>query len=85
MSHHDAMSVIWTAVNPPQSVNAPTPTLVIVAGMLMDGEIMKTYEIINYIGWCLGEKINYSKIDSIFKDYGFNLNYYKVKSIANRL
>ncbi len=46
--------------------------------MLMDGEIMKTYEIINYIGWCLGGKIDYAKIDSIFKDYGFNLSYYKV-------
>lgn len=46
--------------------------------MLMDGEIMKTYEIINYIGWCLGGKIDYAKIDSIFKDYGFNLSCYKV-------
>lgn len=46
--------------------------------MLLDGEIMKTYEIINYIGWCLGGKIDYAKIDSIFKDYGFNLRKYNV-------
>lgn len=50
--------------------------------MLMDGEIMKTYEIINYIGWCLGGKIDYAKIDSIFKDYGFNLSYYKVNKYS---
>lgn len=46
--------------------------------LLMNGEIMKTYEIINYIGWCLGETIDYKKIDTIFNDYGYNLNNYKV-------
>ncbi len=46
--------------------------------MLLNGEIMKTYEIINYIGWCLGEKVDYAIIDSIFKDYGFNLSNYSV-------
>ena len=46
--------------------------------MLKNGEIIKTYEIINYIGWCLGEEIDYKKIDSIFKDYGFELSKYKV-------
>lgn len=46
--------------------------------MLKNGEIIKTYEIINYIGWCLGERIDYAKIDSLFKDYGFNLSEYEV-------
>lgn len=53
--------------------------------MLMDGEIMKTYEIINYIGWCLGGNIDYAKIDSIFRDYGFNLSNYKIDSLSNTL
>ena len=46
--------------------------------MLINLEIMETYEIINYIGWCLGENIDYMKIDNIFKDYGFYLNNYKL-------
>ncbi len=46
--------------------------------MLINGEIIKTYEIVNYIGWCLGEKVDYAIIDNIFKDYGFNLSDYKV-------
>ena len=46
--------------------------------MLLNGEIMKTYEIVNYIGWCLGEAVDYYKIDSIFKDFGYNLNNYKL-------
>jgi len=46
--------------------------------LLMNGEIMKTYEIINYIGWCIGEKVEYNKIDMIFNHYGFNLEQYKL-------
>lgn len=46
--------------------------------MLINGEIMKTYEIINYIGWCLCNNIDYVKVDSIFRDYGFKLSDYKV-------
>lgn len=34
-------------------------------------EIMQTYEIINYIAWCLSEKIDYKYIDGIFRNYGF--------------
>ena len=47
--------------------------------ILINSEIIKTYEIINYIGWCLGDIIDYDKIDSLFKDYGFNLSEYKVE------
>ncbi len=46
--------------------------------MLMNGEIMKTYEIINYIGWCIGEKLDYKEIDKIFEYYGFDLEKYKI-------
>ena len=46
--------------------------------LLMNGEIMKTYEIINYIGWCIGDKVDYNKIDMIFDHYGFNLEKYKL-------
>ena len=46
--------------------------------LLMNGEIMKTYEIINYIGWCLGEIVDYRKIDRIFSQYGYNLEQYKL-------
>lgn len=48
------------------------------AQMLINGEIIKTYEIINYVGWCLGEIVDYAKIDSLFKDHGFNLGKYKI-------
>ena len=48
--------------------------------LLMNGEIMKTYEIINYIGWCLGEKVDYYRIDKLFNHYGFNLEQYKLTS-----
>lgn len=40
---------------------------------LSKGEIIQTYEVINYIAWCLSESINYGKIDNIFKKYGFDL------------
>lgn len=43
---------------------------------LFPREIIQTYEIINYIAWCLGEEINYVKIDNMFKDYGFDLSEY---------
>ena len=41
--------------------------------MLKNGEIMKTFEIINYIGWCVGEVLDYTKIEKIFSHYGFEL------------
>lgn len=40
---------------------------------LIKAEIVQTYEIINYIAWCLGEPIDYAIIDSIFTEYGFNI------------
>lgn len=45
--------------------------------LLKEGEIVQTYEVLNYIAWCLREKIDYTKIDSIFQEYGFNLSYYR--------
>ena len=49
-----------------------------VSHLIKNPPIIKTYEIINYIGWCLGETVDYAKIDSLFKDYGFNLSEYKL-------
>ena len=47
--------------------------------LLKNGEIMKTYEIINYIGWCLGEELDFAKIENIFNYYGFELEQYRIK------
>lgn len=41
--------------------------------MLMDMEVIQTYEIVNYIAWCLNETPNYKMIEQILKSYGFNL------------
>lgn len=41
--------------------------------MLMDMEIIQTYEIINYIAWCLNEECDYNAVERIMKFYGFNL------------
>ncbi len=41
-------------------------------------EIVQTYEIINYIAWCLRERIDYMVVDALFKDYGFDLSEYKL-------
>lgn len=46
--------------------------------MLMTGEIIQTYEVINYIAWCLNEKMSYSAIDGLFREYGFELNKFSV-------
>lgn len=42
--------------------------------MLSDIEIIQTYEIINYIAWCLRETPNYKAVEMLFKDYGFEIN-----------
>lgn len=42
--------------------------------MLLEAEIVQTFEIINYIAWCLGETPNYPAIESIFGNYGYRLN-----------
>lgn len=40
---------------------------------LFQREIIHTYEIINYIAQCLGEKVDYKQMDNLFYDYGFDL------------
>lgn len=44
--------------------------------MLMDMEIIQTYEIINYIAWCLHEECDYAAIEQIMNSYNFTLNQY---------
>lgn len=46
--------------------------------LLKEGEVIQTYEVLNYIAWCLKEKINYAQIDNLFRDYGFDLSFYQV-------
>lgn len=41
--------------------------------MLMDMEIIQTYEIVNYIAWCLNEECDYTAIERIMSSYGFSL------------
>lgn len=41
----------------------------------MKSEFIQTYEVINYIAWCLGEKMDSKLIDALFMDYGFCFNY----------
>lgn len=41
--------------------------------MLMDMEVIQTYEIVNYIAWCLNEHPDYCKIEEIISDYNFEL------------
>lgn len=42
--------------------------------MLMDMEIIQTYEIVNYIAWCLNEKPDYEAIERIINYYSFSLS-----------
>lgn len=42
--------------------------------ILLEAEIVQTYEIINYIAWCLGETPVYPAVESIFRNYGYRLN-----------
>lgn len=46
---------------------------------LFPREIIQTYEIINHIAWCLKEDIDFRKVDKLFKDYGFDIEKYKLK------
>lgn len=39
------------------------------ASILADAEIIQTYEVINYIAWCLHENIDYAEIDRLFKHF----------------
>lgn len=45
---------------------------------LFHREAFQTYVIINYIAWVLKEDINYSVIDGIFAEYGYDLSQYRV-------
>ena len=45
--------------------------------LLKEGEVIQTYEVLNYIAWCLKEKVDYTQIDNLFQDYGFDLSYYQ--------
>lgn len=45
---------------------------------LFPREILHTYNIINYIAGVLHEDINYATVDALFKEYGFDLQQYKV-------
>lgn len=47
---------------------------------LFQREILYTYEVINYIAWCLNSNVEYKAVDAIFKDYGFDLNKLSLKS-----
>ena len=45
---------------------------------LFPRELMQTYVIINYIAGVLHEVINYSQVDALFAEYGFDLKQYAV-------
>lgn len=45
---------------------------------LFHREAFQTYVIINYIAWALKEDIDYSVIDGIFANYGYDLSQYRV-------
>lgn len=46
---------------------------------LFPREIIQTYEIINYIAGITGEKIDYTKVESIFSRYGFDVGERKIE------
>lgn len=48
---------------------------------LFSREIMQTYVVINYIAGVLKENIDYSEVDSLFAEYGFDLKQYVVFNI----
>lgn len=45
---------------------------------LFPREILQTYVIINYIAGVLREQIDYAAVDSLFAEYGFDMEQYKV-------
>ena len=44
--------------------------------MLMPREIVHTYQVIMEIAACLREEIDFSLVDSVFRQYGFDLTEY---------
>lgn len=47
--------------------------------MLIKIEVIQTYEIVNYIAWCLGEIPDYCTIEKIFQNKGFEIKELQVK------
>lgn len=45
---------------------------------LYDREVIDTYKIIIYIAGCLRETVDFKKVDALFRDYGFNLEKFKL-------
>ena len=45
---------------------------------LMPREVIQTYEIINYIAGVLREDVDNDQIDNMFREYGYNLNSFKL-------
>ena len=41
---------------------------------LLPREIIQTYDVINHIAWSIGEEPNYSILDELFYNYGFDLS-----------
>lgn len=50
---------------------------------LFDREVIDTYKLINYIAGVLSQPIDYSKVDALFYEYGFDLAKYKVSNNQN--
>lgn len=48
---------------------------------LMPREALQTYEIIIYIAGCLHERPDYGWIDSLFNDYGYDLDKFRVNQV----
>ena len=46
---------------------------------LFPREIMQTYVIINYIAGVLREEIDFAGVDALFREYGFDLDVYRVE------
>lgn len=46
---------------------------------LFPREIFQTYCIINYVASVLREQIDFKRVDDLFKEYGFDLEHFKVK------
>lgn len=46
---------------------------------LFSREIIQTYVVINYIAGVFKEEIDYTEVDALFAEYGFDLKKYVVK------
>lgn len=50
---------------------------------LFDREVIDTYKLINYIAGVLFQPVDYSKVNALFYEYGFDLAKYKVRNNKN--